>query len=217
MQSDGLGSYSVVDLARYTSLKQVNNQACPCLILSNSTNSHGEILGACRTITDLRRRIGGKFEDIPKVAELRKAGLDGIPICNNHLVLRLFLPSDIMTPEQVIADCGNDHSKKTNLDELLRWASTEYHAKRMKPLEKMRKVHGHVKIICQAMYPDTPYSKIFNLGTTEFSRKYLQGESRIFHADLAWLMGERMEPHFLEYELGKENVRVSIFMVSRHF
>ena len=117
MQSDGLGSYSVVDLARYTSLKQVNNQACPCLILSNSTNSHGEILGACRTITDLRRRIGGKFEDIPKVAELRKAGLDGIPICNNHLVLRLFLPSDIMTPEQVIADCGNDPSKKTTLDE----------------------------------------------------------------------------------------------------
>jgi len=25
----------------------------------------------------------------------------------------MFLPSDIMTPEQVIADCGNDPSKKT--------------------------------------------------------------------------------------------------------
>ena len=44
MQSNGLGNYSGVDLARYMSLKKVNNQACPCLILSNPTNSQGEIL-----------------------------------------------------------------------------------------------------------------------------------------------------------------------------
>ena len=98
MHSNGLGNYSGVDRARYVSIKQVNNQACLCLILSNpTTNSHGEILGACRTINDLRIRIGGRTEDIPKVAELRKAGLDGIPIRNYHLVLRMFLPSDIIT------------------------------------------------------------------------------------------------------------------------
>ncbi len=76
---------------------------------------------------DLRRRIG--VDNIPKVAELRKAGLDGIPIRNNHLVLRMFLPSDIITPEQVIAACGYDPSKKTTLDELLRLAITEGVAK----------------------------------------------------------------------------------------
>ena len=43
---------------------------------------------------------------------------------NNYLVFCMFLPSDIMTPEQVIADCGNDPSKKTILDELLRLALT---------------------------------------------------------------------------------------------
>jgi hypothetical protein len=99
MQSDGLGSYSVVDLERYVSLKSNYKEACPCLILSNPTNSHGEILGACRTITDLRRRIGGKFEDIPKVAELRTAGLDGIPMRHNKIAVCMFLPSDIMTLE----------------------------------------------------------------------------------------------------------------------
>jgi hypothetical protein len=182
MQSDGLGSYSVVDHERYMSLKKVNNQACPCLILSNPTNSHGEILGAFRTITDLLKRIGGRFEDFPKVAELRKAGLAGIPIRNNHLVVRMFLPSDIMTPEQVITDCGNDPSKKTTLDELLGLALTAAVAKGNKNLEANHKVHGHVKIICKAMYPDLPgNSRIFNLGTKAFAREYLKGESRIFH------------------------------------
>ena len=128
-------NYSGVDRARYTSLKQVNSQACPCLILLNHTNSHGEILGACRTIADLCIRIGGRAEDLPKVAELRKAGLDRIPIHNNHLVLCMFLPSDIITPEQVIADCGNDPSKKTTLDELLRLALTAGLAKRTNALE----------------------------------------------------------------------------------
>jgi hypothetical protein len=82
MQSNGLGNYSGVDLARYMSLKKVNNQACPCLILSNPTNSQGEILGACRIKTDLLRTVGGKCDDIPKVAQLHKAGLDGILLCN---------------------------------------------------------------------------------------------------------------------------------------
>ena len=41
MQSNGLGmgNNSGVDLARFMSLKKVNNQACPFLILSNPTNS----------------------------------------------------------------------------------------------------------------------------------------------------------------------------------
>ncbi len=148
----------------------------------NPTNSHGEILGAFWSLRDLLRRIGGKNEDIPKVAELRKAGLDGILIRNNHLVLCMFLPSDIITPEQVITDCGNDPSKKTTLDELLRLALTAGLAKRTNALEQRREVHGHVKIICKAMYPDLPsYSGIFDLGTKVFAREYLSGKSRIFH------------------------------------
>jgi hypothetical protein len=103
MQSDGLGSYSHIDQARYVSLKRYSNKACPCLILSNPTyNSHGEILGAFRSLSDLFMRIGGNQNEIPKVAELRKAGLAGIPIRNNQLVVRMFHPSDITTPEQVM-------------------------------------------------------------------------------------------------------------------
>ena len=130
MQTDGLGSYSVVDQARYVSLKSNFKVACPCLILSNPTNSHGEILAAFRSLHDLFMRIGGNSADIPKVVELHKAGLAGIPIRNNHLVVRMFHPSDIITPEQVITDCGNDPSKKTSLDELLGLALTELAAKR---------------------------------------------------------------------------------------
>ena len=154
MQTDGLGSYSVVDQARYVSLKSNFKVACPCLILSNPTNSHGEILAAFRSLHDLFMRIGGNSADIPKVVELHKAVLAGIPIRNNHLVVRMFHPSDIITPEQVITDCGNDPSKKTSLDELLGLALTELAVKRKKPLEANHEVHGHVKIICKAMYPD---------------------------------------------------------------
>ncbi len=115
------------------------------------------------------------MKDIPKVVELRKAGLAGIPIRNNHLVVRRFHPSDIITLKQVITDCGNDPSKKTTLDELLRSALTA-------GVAKGNEVHGHVKIICKAMYPDLPsYSRIFDLGTRAFTREYLTGKTRIFH------------------------------------
>jgi hypothetical protein len=139
-------------------------------------------LGAFRTITDLFKRIGGKHENIPKVAELRTAGLAGIPIRNNHLVVRMFLPSDIMTPEQVIADCGNDPSKKTTLDELVGLALTVGVEKSKKAFEANHEAHGHVKIICKAMYPDLPgYSRIFELGIKAFAREYLKGKNRMFH------------------------------------
>ena len=96
--------------------------------------------------------------DIPKVAELHKAGLAGIPIRNNHLVVRMYLPSDVMSPEQVIADCENDPSKKTTLDELLGLALTAGLAKAKNNMEQRHEVHGHVKIICRAMYPAPNYS-----------------------------------------------------------
>jgi hypothetical protein len=193
MQSDGLGSYSVIDLERYVSLKSNCKEACPCLILSNPTNSHREILGAFRSLNKLVRRIGGRFEDIPKVVELRKAGLAGIPIRNNHLVVRMFHPSDIITPEQVITDCGNDPSKKTTLDEILRLALTAGLAKAKKNLEKSQEVHGHVKIICKAMYPDLPgYSRIFDLGTKAFARENLTGKNRIFHVAVAGEFGSNV-------------------------
>jgi hypothetical protein len=191
MQSDGLGSYSVVDQARYVFLKSYSRKACPCLILSNPTNnSHAEILGAFRSISDLYKRIGGNQINIPKVAELRTAGLAGIPIRNNQLVVRMFLPSDITTPEQVITDCGNDPSKKTTLDKLLGLALTAGLVKRNNALGANHEVHGHVKIICKAMYPDLPgYSRIFNLGTSAFAREYLKGKSRIFHVADASIFG----------------------------
>ena len=125
MQSDGLRNYSGVDLARYVSLKSYITEACPCLILSNPTDNQDEILGAYQSKNELLSIVGGRCDNIPKVAELRNAGLDGIPIRNNHLVVHILLPSDIMSLEQVIADCGNDPSKKTTLDKLLELASTE--------------------------------------------------------------------------------------------
>jgi hypothetical protein len=193
MQSDGLGSYSDIDQARYVYLKSYSKEACPCLILSNPTNSHGEILGAYRSIRDLLSRIGGKFEDIPKVFELCKAGLAGIPIRNNHLVVRMYLPSDVMSPEQVIADCENDPSKKTTLDELLGLALTLGVEKGKKAMEANHKVHGHAKIICNAMYHNLPgYSRIFNLGTTAFPREYLRGQTRIFHVAKADAFGKNV-------------------------
>jgi hypothetical protein len=193
MQTDGLGSYSDIDQARYVYLKSYSKEACPCLILSNPTNSHGEILGAYRSIRDLLSRIGGKFEDIPKVVELCKAGLAGIPIRNNHLVVRMYLPSDVMSPEQVIADCENDPSKKTTLDELLGLALTLGVEKGKKAMEANHKVHGHAKIICNAMYHNLPgYSRIFNLGTTAFPREYLRGQTRIFHVAKADAFGKNV-------------------------
>jgi len=196
MQSNGLGSYSDIDQARYESLKSWCKEACPCLILSNPTNSHGEILGAYRSITDLLKRVGGRYEDIPKVAELRRAGLDGIPIRHNHLVVRMFLPSDVMSPEQVIADCENVPSKKTTLDELLGLAlkvGLANSGKGANNLELRHEVHGHVKIICKTMYPDLPsYSRIFALGTSAFAREYLMGKNHIFHVGQATEFGSNV-------------------------
>jgi len=37
-------------------------------------------------------RIGGRWQDHPKVAELHKAGLNGIPIHNNYLAVHMFFP-----------------------------------------------------------------------------------------------------------------------------
>jgi hypothetical protein len=108
---------------------------------------------------------------VPKVDELHKAGLDGIEIRNNHLVLCMFLPADIMTLEQVITDCGNDPSKKTTLDKLLGLALTELAAKGKYALEPRQEVHGHVKIICKTMYPAPNYSQIFEFGTSVFSKE----------------------------------------------
>ena len=73
-------------------------------------------------------------------------------------VVRLFLPSDIMTLEQVITDCGNEPRKKTNLDKLLGLALTELVLNGKNALEQRQEVHGHVKIICKAMYPAPIYS-----------------------------------------------------------
>ncbi len=52
-------------------------------------------------------------------------------------------------------------------------------------LEQRQEVHGHVKIICKAMYLALNYSQIFELGTFAFSKDYLTGKSRIFHVDAA--------------------------------
>jgi len=105
----------------------------------------------------------------------------------------MFLPSNIITPEQVITDCGNDPSKKSTLDELLRLALTAGVAKGKKGFEQRHEVHGHVKIICKAMYPDLPsYSLIFDLGTKAFTREYLTGKSRIFHVANAMEFGSRV-------------------------
>ena len=66
-------------------------------------------------------------------------------------------------------------------------------AKRNKSLEQRHEVHGHVKIICKAMYPDLPsYSRIFDLGTKAFTREYLTGKSRIFHVANAMEFGSRV-------------------------
>ncbi len=144
------------------------------------------------------------MKDIPKVVELRKAGLAGIPIRNNHLVVRRFHPSDIITLKQVITDCGNDPSKKTTLDELLRSALTA-------GVAKGNEVHGHVKIICRAMYPVPNYSQIFELGTS--------AKSCIFHVDKASHFGKCVHEGGANggNPLGKESVRVSISMVSQQF
>ena len=150
-----------------------------------------EILGACRSITDLLRTVGGKCDVIPKVAQLHKAGLDGILLCNNYLVVRLFLPSD-MTPEQVITDCGNEPRKKTTLDKLLGLALTELVVNSKNVLEQRQEVHDHVKIICKAMYPAPNYSQIFKLGTSVFSMEYLTGKSCIFHVGAASSFGKRV-------------------------
>ncbi len=92
-----------------------------------------------------------------------------------------------------MADSGNDPSKKTTLDELLRLALTAGLAKRKNALEQRREVHGHVKIICKAMYPDLPsYSRIFDLGTFAFAREYLSGKSHIFHVAKVSDFGSRV-------------------------
>jgi len=155
--------------------------------------------------------VGGSKDGAPKVDELRKAGLDGIPIHNNYLVVCMFLPSDIMTLEQVITDCGNDPSKKTTLDELLRLALTAGVAKGKNTLEQRQEVHGHVKIICRAMYPVPNYSQIFELGTS--------AKSCIFHVDKASHFGKCVHEGGANggNPLGKESVRVSISMVSQQF
>ena len=45
----------------------------------------------------------------------------------------------------------------------------------------MSEVHGHVKIVCNAMYKDPPHSRIFNVGTSSFAMRYLSGKGRLFH------------------------------------
>jgi hypothetical protein len=45
----------------------------------------------------------------------------------------------------------------------------------------MSEVHGHVKIVCKAMYKDPPHSCIFNVGTSSFTITYLSGTGRLFH------------------------------------
>ena len=97
---------------------------------------------------------------------------------------------DITTPEQIIADCGNDPSKKTTLDELLGLALIVGVAKSKYGLEQRQEVHGHVKIICKAMYPAPNYSQIFELGTSAFSKEYLTGKSCIFYVDEASHFGK---------------------------
>jgi hypothetical protein len=97
-----------------------------------------------------------------------------------------------MTPEQIIADCGNDPSKKTTLDKLLGLALTVGVAQSKNGLEQRQEVHGHVKIICKAMYPAPNYSRIFELGTSAFSKEYLTGKSCIFHVDEASHFGKCM-------------------------
>ncbi len=82
-----------------------------------------------------------------------------------------------MTLEQVIADCANDSRKKATLEKLVNLASTELLAKK----RSMSEVHGHVKIVCKAMYKDPPHPGIFNVGTSSFAITYLSGKGRLFH------------------------------------
>jgi hypothetical protein len=97
-----------------------------------------------------------------------------------------------MTLEQVITDCGNEPRKKTNLDKLLGLALTELVLNGKNALEQRQEVHGHVKIICKAMYPAPIYSRIFELGTPVFSMEYLTGKSCIFHVGAASSFGKRV-------------------------
>ena len=59
-------------------------------------------------------------------------------------------------------------------------------------LEQRQEVHGHVNIICKAMYRAPNYSQIFELGTFVFSKEYLTGKSHIFHVDAASSFGKRV-------------------------
>ncbi len=122
---------------------------------------------------DLFRRVGGDTSLAPRVNELRKTALDGVPYRNNCLIICLLQPSDILTLEQVITNCEKDPSKKTTLDELIGLAKTELAVKNHDACRN-EFLCGHIKIICQALYPDAPkYSCIFNVGTAEFTLKYL--------------------------------------------
>ena len=118
------------------SLKKVNNEACPGLILSNhASNRYGEILGTFRSLRDLNVIAGlscdsGRIGSRRTVVDIRKAGFDGVKFRNDHLVIRLIQPADTMTLEQVIADCANDFGKKATLEKLVNLASTELLAKK---------------------------------------------------------------------------------------
>ncbi len=106
IKSDELGNHEFVGPARYQSIKKNSRNACPGLILSNHSDSHGEILGAFRSIRQLTEMVGASYHyvgasihNLPGVDALKNAGLDGIPIQNGNFVVRLFQPSDPMTLE----------------------------------------------------------------------------------------------------------------------
>jgi hypothetical protein len=182
-RKDRLGSFADLDQERYMSFKKGYNIACPGLILSNHTsNRYGEVVGTFRSLNDLTVIVGLKGKrrgqvTCPTVKDLRNAGFDGVKFRNDHLVVRLIQPADTMSLEQVIADCANDSGKKATLEKLVNLASTELLAKKRSIFE----VHGHVKIVCKAMYKDPPHSHIFNIGTSSFIMTYLSGKDRLFH------------------------------------
>jgi hypothetical protein len=44
---------------------------------------------------------------------------------------------------------------------------------------------SHVKIVCKAIFPHEPeFSRIFEMGTYQFTRQFLSGDSRILHANI---------------------------------
>ena len=180
IKSDGLGNHEFVGPARYKSIKNNSGNACPGLIISNHSDSYGEILGAFRTIRQLTEMVGTSSGFI-QVDELKNAGLDGIPIRMDTFRVRLIHPSDSMTLEQVITNCDGDPRKKIIFDRLNALAKEEVQEDKKRKISIAR-TDSHVKIVCKAIFPHEPdFARIFEMAPVPFAQQFMSGESRILN------------------------------------